>query len=112
MIVDDNLIARTTLKQFATQITDLNIVGECSDAIEAYNQLQTVPLDLLLLDIEMPGMTGPELTQNLGNKKPIIIFITSKREYAVERSLRPECGGLHHQTRYAGLFCPCHRESP
>jgi len=84
MIVDDNLIARATLKQLSTQIADLNIVGECSDAIEAYNHLQTVAVDLLLLDIEMPGMTGLELTQNLGDKKPIIIFITSKREYAVE----------------------------
>jgi DNA-binding NarL/FixJ family response regulator len=46
MIVDDNLIARATLKQISSQIADLNLVGECADAIEAYNQLQTVPVDL------------------------------------------------------------------
>ncbi|RZM18646.1 MAG: response regulator transcription factor, partial [Pedobacter sp.] len=40
--------------------------------------------DLLLLDIEMPGMNGIELTRNIGSKKPLIIFTTSKKEYAVE----------------------------
>ena len=84
MIVDDNLIARATLKKLTERIDDLTLVAECSDAIEAYNRLQTVPVDLLLLDIEMPGMTGLELTENLGDKRPIIIFITSKRDYAVE----------------------------
>lgn len=84
LIVDDNLIARATLKQLAIQIKDLTVVAECPSAIEAYNYLQTQSVDLLLLDIEMPGMTGLELTQNLGDKRPIIVFITSKREYAVE----------------------------
>jgi len=46
--------------------------------------LQLKPVDLLLLDIEMPGMSGLELTQNLGDKRPVIIFITSKREYAAD----------------------------
>ena len=84
LIIDDNNIARTTLKQMAGKIKDLVIVGECADAIEAYNLLQTNPVDLLLLDIEMPGMTGLELTKNIGNKRPVIIFITSKKEYAIE----------------------------
>ncbi|HKO81354.1 MAG TPA: LytTR family DNA-binding domain-containing protein [Chitinophagaceae bacterium] len=84
LIVDDNKIARTTLKQLASQVKDLAITGECADAMEAYNLLQEQPVDLLFLDIEMPGMTGLELTRNLGNKKPVIIFTTSKKEYAVE----------------------------
>ena len=84
LIVDDNKIARTTLKQLASQVKDLAVTGECADAMEAYNLLQEQPVDLLFLDIEMPGMTGLELTRNLGNKKPVIIFTTSKKEYAVE----------------------------
>jgi DNA-binding LytR/AlgR family response regulator len=52
--------------------------------MDAYNLLQTQSVDLLLLDIEMPGMTGLELTKNLANKRPVIIFITSKKEYAVD----------------------------
>lgn len=84
LIIDDNNIARTTLKQLASKIKDLVIVAQCADALEAYNLLQTKPVDLLLLDIEMPGMTGLELTKNLGNKRPVIIFITSKKDYAIE----------------------------
>src|SRR6476620_5276713 len=84
LIVDDNKIARTTLKQLASQVKNITIVGECANAMEAYNMLQEQPVDVLLLDIEMPGMTGLELTRNLGNKSPIIIFTTSKKDYAAE----------------------------
>lgn len=84
IIVDDNKIARTTLKQLATQVKDLVVAAECSTAMEVYNFLQDHSVDLLLLDIEMPGMTGLDLTKNLGAKKPVIIFITSKKEYAAE----------------------------
>ncbi|HLA51743.1 MAG TPA: LytTR family DNA-binding domain-containing protein [Flavitalea sp.] len=84
LIVDDNKIARTTLRQLASQINDLEVSGECASAMEAYNSIQEAMPDLLLLDIEMPGMTGLELTRNLGADRPVIIFTTSKKEYAVE----------------------------
>ncbi|NCU06063.1 MAG: response regulator transcription factor, partial [Chitinophagaceae bacterium] len=84
LIVDDNVIARTTMIQLATQVKDLVVAGECSTAMDAYNFLQEQKIDLLLLDIEMPGMTGLELTRNLGSKGPVIVFTTSKKEYAAE----------------------------
>jgi DNA-binding LytR/AlgR family response regulator len=84
LIVDDNKIARTTMKQLASQIKDIVVAGECANAMDAYNLLQGQSVDLILLDIEMPGMTGLELTKNLGNKRPVIIFTTSKKEYAAE----------------------------
>ncbi|KAA0126762.1 response regulator transcription factor [Chryseobacterium sp. SN22] len=84
LIVDDNDIARTTLSHLAKQIPNLAIVGEFSNAIEAYNHLQTNHVDLIFLDIEMPEMTGIELTKNLSGKDTIIIFTTSNKEYALE----------------------------
>jgi DNA-binding LytR/AlgR family response regulator len=84
LIVDDNEIARDILCQLIAQIKDIKLVAQCVDALEAYNQLQTSKIDVVLLDIEMPGMTGLELTRNLKDKAPVIIFTTSKREYAVE----------------------------
>ena len=84
IIVDDNKIARVTIKQLATQVPDLEVSGEFDNAVDARNYLLKYPADLLLLDIEMPGMSGLELSRNLGNKQPLIIFTTSKRDYAVE----------------------------
>lgn len=84
LIVDDNDIARTTLSHLAKQIPNLTIVNEFSNAIEAYNYLQAYPVDLIFLDIEMPEMTGIELTKNLSGKEAIIIFTTSNKEYALE----------------------------
>ena len=82
LIVDDNKMARMALKELAGRINDLTIVAECASAYEAYNLLLAEPIDLLLLDVEMPGMSGLELTKNLTDKRPVIIFITSKKEYA------------------------------
>ncbi|MDR6157107.1 two-component system LytT family response regulator [Chryseobacterium sp. SLBN-27] len=84
LIVDDNDIARMTLAHLAKQIPHLTIVREYSNAMEAYLHLQNDPVDLLFLDIEMPEMTGIELTKNLSGRDTIIIFTSSKKEYALE----------------------------
>ena len=72
------------MKKIVEQVSGLSLVAECENAIEAYNLINKKPVDLLLLDIEMPGMTGLELTKNLGHKSPFIIFTTAKRNYAVD----------------------------
>ncbi|MBL7762541.1 MAG: response regulator transcription factor [Chitinophagaceae bacterium] len=84
MIVDDNKMARMAMKQLVSQVKDIVLIGECDNAMDAYNVVNKEAIDLLLLDIEMPGMTGLELTKNLGNKSPLIIFTTAKKEYAAE----------------------------
>jgi DNA-binding LytR/AlgR family response regulator len=84
LIVDDNKIARTIMKQLAGLVQDIVVTKECANATDAFNFLQENPTDLILLDIEMPGMNGIELTKNLGVNRPLIIFTTSKKEYAVE----------------------------
>lgn len=72
------------LKQLVGQVPSLELAGESSNAIEAENYLNTEAIDLLLLDIEMPEMTGLELTKKMGDKRPLIIFTTAKKDYAVE----------------------------
>jgi DNA-binding LytR/AlgR family response regulator len=84
LIVDDNPIARATLSHLASQVNDLDVICEYCTAMEAYNHLQNKNVDLLFLDIEMPGMDGLELARNLKNKDIVVIFTTSKKEYAVE----------------------------
>ena len=84
LIVDDNQMARMAMKQLVSQVHSLELVAECSDTMEAYNYLNSGLVDLMFLDIEMPGMTGIELTKKLGNKRALIIFTTAKTDYAVE----------------------------
>ncbi len=84
LIVDDNKIARTTMQQLVSQVRDLTLLGDCANALDAYNLMHEQKVDLLLLDIEMDEMTGLELIKNLGSKRPIIVFTTSKKEYAAE----------------------------
>jgi DNA-binding LytR/AlgR family response regulator len=84
LVIDDNIIARTTLKQLVKHDKELVLVGECDNAMDAYRKIMDEQVDLLLLDIEMDGMTGIELVRSLGTKNPVIIFTTSKKEYAAE----------------------------
>lgn len=84
IIVDDNIMARMAMKKLVEQVKDLSLVAECETAMEAYNIVNKNNVDILLLDIEMPGMTGIELTKNLGKKSPFIIFTTAKTNYAVD----------------------------
>ncbi|MES2763581.1 MAG: LytTR family DNA-binding domain-containing protein [Bacteroidota bacterium] len=83
IIVDDNKMARTALKKLVEQVNSLVLKEECSSPMDAYNYLLKESVDLVFLDVEMPGMTGIELIKNL-EKRPVIILITSKTDYAVE----------------------------
>lgn len=84
IIVDDNKMALMAMKQLVLQVSALELVAECKDATEALEALNTTQVDLLLLDIEMPDMTGLDLIRQLGNNRPLIIFTTAKKDYAVE----------------------------
>jgi len=81
--VDDNTMARTVLRNMVKQIRELEICGEYAAAIDAFNHLQKESVDLLLLDVEMPGMSGLELIESLSNP-PLVILITAKTDYAVQ----------------------------
>jgi DNA-binding LytR/AlgR family response regulator len=83
LIVDDNDLSRLTLHQLVLQTGRLRVTGECKDAIEAHRNITANPPDLVLLDIEMPGMTGIELLKILP-KETLAVLTTSKKDYAVE----------------------------
>lgn len=83
LIVDDDTMARMALRKLVGEIGGLNLKGEFAGALEASEYLRKETVDLVFLDIEMPGMSGIDLIKNLENR-PIIILITAKQNYAVE----------------------------
>ncbi|MCY7357451.1 MAG: LytTR family DNA-binding domain-containing protein [Rudanella sp.] len=83
IIVDDNEIDRLTVLAHARQYPLLNIAGVFSSAIDALSVLQNQPVDVLLLDVDMPDLSGLELRARL-LQVPVCVFITAYPDYAVE----------------------------
>jgi DNA-binding LytR/AlgR family response regulator len=82
LIIDYNEHSRDTLNQMIARIDDLYVSEEFDNALDAFNYLQGNKVDILFLEVEMPGISGIELVRNLRAKNLIIIFTTSKRDYA------------------------------
>ncbi|WP_436517479.1 LytR/AlgR family response regulator transcription factor [Ekhidna sp. To15] len=83
LVVDDEPIAQDILVGYINQITNLELVGTCINAIEANNVLQKEHVDLVLLDIEMPMVNGLNFLANL-ESPPKVIITTAYRDFAVE----------------------------
>lgn len=71
------------LEENIRQIPFLELVRTCRNAFEAMEALQEEPVDLVFLDIQMPGLLGTKLLASLP-KKPLAIFVTAYSHYAVE----------------------------
>ncbi len=80
MIVDDDELSRRTLRHLVSLSEGLELEDTCNNAIEALSLLTTKKIDLLLLDIEMPGISGPQLLKSI-HKPPLVIVISGKKEY-------------------------------
>ena len=83
VIVDDEFLARKLLQDYVSKINLLQLVGSCANAVEAIETLKNNKVDILLLDIQMPDITGLELVQSLEHK-PAVIFTTAYSEFAVD----------------------------
>ena len=81
LIVDDEPLARDVLKRYFAKLPILNLVGECSNAVDAFVFLQANEVDIIFLDIRMPELLGTELIQSIKNP-PKVIFTTAYKEYA------------------------------
>lgn len=81
--VDDESMARKMLEDNIRQIPFLELVRTCKNAFEAMEALQETKVDLMFLDIQMPGMLGTKFLQSLP-EKPMVIFVTAYSNYAVE----------------------------
>ena len=83
LIIDDEPLARQLMESHVRQVKSLHLAGTCETAIEAFDWLHREEIDLLFLDIQMPGITGFNFLKSLKHP-PKVIFTTAHMEYAVE----------------------------
>ena len=83
LVVDDEPVARKGIASYVEQTPFLTLVGTAKSALEANELLNSTPVDLLFLDIQMPDITGIEFIESLKNP-PAVIFTTAYRDYATE----------------------------
>lgn len=81
--IDDESLARKLLEEYISQIPFLELVKTCKNAFEAIEVLESEKIDLMFLDIQMPGMLGTKFLESLVNK-PLTIFVTAYEQYAIE----------------------------
>ena len=84
LIVDDEPLAHKVLEAYCEKIDYVEIVGQCYDGISTLNFLNKEKVDVVLLDIQMPDITGLELLDSLKSNAPKVIFTTAYTEYAIQ----------------------------
>jgi len=84
IIVDDERMARTRLRRMLEKDPEVEIAAECADGLAAVNAVREESPDLLLLDIQMPGMDGFGVLEALGpDRTPEVVFVTAYDEHAI-----------------------------
>lgn len=88
LIVDDEAPARSRLARMLQPFAEagrVEIAGEAADGVEALEMLGNEPVDLLLLDIQMPGLSGFDVLDRLGPEhRPAVVFTTAHDEFALQ----------------------------
>ena len=83
VITDDEPLARKGLREYIEKVDILELAGECKNAIELNNLLQTTKVDLLFLDIEMPYLSGLDFLANMENP-PLTVITSAYEKYALK----------------------------
>ncbi len=86
LIVDDEPLSRTRLRQLLRVEADIEIVGECTSGTEAIAAIKELAPDIVFLDVQMPELDGFQVLEKLSGdvaEMPLVIFVTAFDEYAV-----------------------------
>ena len=84
LIVDDEPLALDYMETILASVGDVEVVGRCRSGREALIELQKCEVDLMFLDIQMPGLNGLEVVKRCqSDVMPVVVFATAYDEYAV-----------------------------
>ena len=83
-VVDDEPLALGLMESYVLKTPGLELVGKYPNAVRAFQALQKTPVDLLFLDIQMPDLSGLDLSRMIDNARTRIVFTTAFSEYALE----------------------------
>lgn len=85
ILVDDEPLARQRMKDLLAEHEDIGIIAECATGQQARTMIEQTKPDLVLLDVQMPSMTGLKLVQLLGEMElPLVVFVSAHESFAVE----------------------------
>jgi two-component system, LytTR family, response regulator len=82
LIIDDEQLARELLKEYIQQIPEITIIGEAAKGKDAVEMIDELKPDLIFLDVQMPGMTGFDVLDDITHD-PYVIFTTAYDQYAI-----------------------------
>ncbi len=83
VIVDDEQLIRELLQDSLGQVPYIEVIRTCKNALELSRYLQTEPIDLLFMDVQMPGINGIRFLHTLEHP-PMIIMVTAYEQYALQ----------------------------
>lgn len=83
LIIDDEKLARDLLREYLDGYDQIEIIGECAKGNEAVEKINKLKPDLIFLDVQMPGMNGFDVLEEIDHE-PYVIFTTAYDQYAIK----------------------------
>jgi len=84
LIVDDELLARQRIEDLLAKEEHVELAGQATNGNEAVELIHTLDPDLVFLDVQMPGLTGLQVAETLGDQMPVTIFTTAYDQFAIQ----------------------------
>lgn len=83
IIVDDEKLARDLLREYLENFPDIELIAECEQGSDAVEKIDKLKPDIVFLDVQMPGMTGFDVLEDIEHE-PYVIFTTAYDQYAIK----------------------------